>query len=236
MLFFVFQRAIITQSVDSLRTIFPRLEQSLPGIIRGADLGKCLKGTEFQFKKKRIMFLRLLKTDSQVAKSINADLARSVADAVLNQQDDESALAVLDKFRKDNKDIASLFGRGEGGLWEKANERAKKSSSNSNFLVTLHNTPAGDDLHEAAVEAEEKAYALLRKEVDDSVSDISTKILSTQKGELDKHIQREVAELGSDEAREIQIPWSKFVRKVKDASTKHASSYVPCGVRNALTT
>jgi hypothetical protein len=78
-----------------------------------ADIGSCLKPPEFQFKKKRMMFLHLLNSkDSQDAglagdEGLSADLTRSVADAVLGQQDERSTLAALETFGKDDKGIIS---------------------------------------------------------------------------------------------------------------------------------
>ena len=219
------------------------------GNIRGAELSRCLKASEFQFKKKRIVFLQLLNPDSQdtkdsqdakdsqnakdpletqVTQSPNVDLTRSVSDVVLSQQDEKSTLAYLETFRKDDKGIISrLLGffrssSGEEELWQSARKRAR-SISDSEFLLELKAIPIDHYLHKAAIDAEETAYDLLTKQVDTSVSVISRHVLSAQKRERVKQVQLEV---DIEEAREVQILWSKFVSQVKDVSTQRSTSYV----------
>ena len=232
----------LTYFVDYLRDlflVFPRLEQTLSGHLRGADLESCLKASGFQFKKKRFVFLQLLNSgpqntkDPQHAKNLRADLTRrSVGDAVL---DEEGFLKTLQIFRKDDKAIVSRIPgsykslSGEGGLWEGAKQRAN-SISDSQFHLGLKNIPIGHYLHDAAIDVEKTAYDLLTKQVDTSVSFICQQIVLAQKQKRERQVQREV---GSEEAREAQILWSKFVRQVKDVTTRRASSmstsYVPYG-------
>ena len=184
-----------------------------------------------------MMFLHILNSDSQDAKSLSADLTRSVADAVLGQQDEKSALAALETFGKDDKGIfswlPSLFrtSRGKEGLWESASRRAL-SVSDFQFLADLKALPVDHYLHEAAVDVEETAYALLAKQVDTLVSGISRQILSTQKKECDKQAQREV---DTKEAGEVHALWSKFVHQVKDVSAQRSTLYVSYGIKNRLT-
>ena len=242
-LFLVPRQMVITSAIDLLRDLFlvyPRMEQALLGNIRGADFGSCLKASEFQFKKKRIMFLHLLNQDSQDAKglSANSDLTRSVANAVLGQQDEKSALAALETFGQDDQGIfswlPSLFrtSRGKEGLWESASRRAL-SVSDSQFLSELKTIPADHYLHEATNDVEGTAYALLTKQVDTLVSRVSRQILSTQIKECDKQVQREV---DTEEAREVHTLWSSFVRQVKDVSALRSTSYVSYRIRNGLMT
>ncbi len=208
------------------------------GNIRGADFGKYLRASEFRFKKKRMMFLHLLNSDSQDGKGLSADLTRSVADAVLGQQDERSALAALETFAKDDKGIfswlPSLFrsSRDKEGLWENASRRAL-SVSDSQFLSELKTIPVGDYLHEAAIDVEGTAYRLLTKQVDTLVSGISRQILLTQKKECDKQVQRQV---DTEEAGEVQMLWSKFVHQIRDVSTQRSTSYVSYCIRNGLIT
>ncbi|KAH8977863.1 hypothetical protein EDB86DRAFT_2816692 [Lactarius hatsudake] len=220
-----------TDPKDSLRDLFllyPRMEQTLWGNIRGADFGKYLRASEFQFKKKRMMFLHLLNSDSQDGNGPSADLTQSVADAVLGQQDERSALAALEAFGKDDKGIfswlPSLFrsSRGKEGLWESAIRRAF-SVSDSQFLSELKTIPVDHYLHEAATDVEGTAYTLLIKQVDTLVSGVNRQILLTQKKECDKQVQREA---DTEEAGEVQMLWSKFVHQVKDVSVQRSTSYV----------
>ena len=206
--------------------------------IRDADIGSYLTVPEFQFKKKRIIFLRLLNSGSHGMKGLNTDQTLHVADAVLQQQDERSTLAVLETVARDDKGIISRIksffrsSTGEEGLWQSASKSASSiSQADSQFLSELRTIPVDHYLHEAAIDVEGTAYALLTKQVDNLVSVISQQILSTQKRECDKRVQREV---DVEESREVQIPWSNFVRQVKDVSTQRSTSYVPCGVWNGL--
>jgi hypothetical protein len=217
---------------------FPRLEQQTWGKTRGADLGKCLAASEFQFKKKRIIFLQLLDKGPHAAKGLTADLSRSVRDAVLNQPDEKGVLATLEKFRKGDKGVRIRIpsflnsSSGEEGLWENAKNRAS-SISDSQFLLELKTIPDDHYLHDVAIDVERTAYDILIKHVDSSVSAIARQILSMQKQESDKQVQREAE---SKEAQQVQILWSKFVRQVKGVSTQRFKSYVPYyGIHNGLT-
>ncbi|KAI9450269.1 hypothetical protein BJY52DRAFT_196728 [Lactarius psammicola] len=212
-------------SLRDLFLLYPGTEQIFWGNILGADFGECLKVPEFQFKKKRMMFFRLLNSDSLDAKSLSADLARSVADAVLSQQDERSTEAVLETFEKDEKGnlsrLRSLFrfSRGEEGLWEIARRNAL-SVSDSQFLSELETIFVDGYLHEAAVDVEETAYTFLTKQVDTLVSEISQQILLTQKRECDNQVQREV---DIEEARAVHILRSEFLHQIRDVSTQRST-------------
>ena len=71
-------------------------------------------------------------------------------------------------------------------------------------------------------EVAETAYACLTTAVESLVSSTGQQILSAQKAEFDKQIQREV---GSAEVRELGILRSDFVRQIED-STRRSRSYV----------
>ena len=214
------------------------MEQIFLSKISEADLGGCLKASEFQFKKKRMMFFRLLNSNSQDAKSLIVELTRSVADAVLSQQDEKSTSTIIETFGKGDKGNLSLlqnlfrFSGGEEGLWECASRDAL-SVSDSRFLSEIKTIPAEDYLQEAAIDVEDTAYTFLTKQVDTLVAGISKQILLTQKRECDKQVQREV---DAEEARAVQILWSEFIHQIKDATTQHSTLYVHYGARNRLTT
>ncbi|KAH9005511.1 hypothetical protein EDB86DRAFT_2795794, partial [Lactarius hatsudake] len=217
-----------TESKDALRDlllVYPQTEQTLCDI--RAELGSCLRAPEFQFKKKRMTFLRLLNSDLQDRNGLSADLTRSVADAVLGKQDERSALAALEIFGKDNKGVFSwlpnLFrSRGKEGLWESASRHAS-SVPDSHFLSELKSTPVDHYLHEAAIGVEETAYALLTNQFQTLVSSVNQQILSTQRTECDRQVRREV---GTEEVGEVQMLWSKFVHQVRDLSAQRSTSYV----------
>lgn len=214
------------------------MEKSFWSHIREADFRRCLKASDFQFKKKRMIFIRLLNSSSKDIKRQTVDPTRSVVDAVLSQQDEESTLAILEAFDKDDNGSRSrlrgLFrsSGGEEGLWECASRNAL-SVSDSQFLSELKAIPVDHYLHEAVDEVENAAYTSLTKLADALVSKLSQLILLTQKKECDKRVQREA---DSDEAREVQRLWSEFVHQIEDVSTQRSTSYVPYGARNRLTT
>lgn len=229
----------LTRTVDYLRDIFlkfPRLEQQTWGKARGADLEKA---SEFQFKKKRMIFLQLLDNGPHATKGLTADLARSVREAALGQTDEKGILAILEKFSKEDKGVRIRIpsflksSSGEEGLWESAKNRAS-SISNSQFLLELKTIPDDQYLHDVAIDVEKTAYDILTKHVDNSVSSICRQILLTQKQESDKQVQKEAE---SKEAQQVQAQWSKFVRQVKRISTQRFGSYVPYyDVRIGVTT
>ena len=203
-----------------------------------ADLGGCLKASEFQFKKKRMIFFRLLNSDSQDANSLIVELTRSVADAVLSQHDEKSTSAILETFGKGDKGNLSRlrrlfrFSGDEEGLWESAGRHAL-SVSDSRFLSELKTIPADDYLQETAIDVEDTAYTFLTEQVDTLVPRISMQILLIQKSECDKQVQREV---DAEKARAAQVLWSDFVHSIKDVSSQRSTAYVPYGSRNRLTT
>jgi hypothetical protein len=79
-------------------------------------------------------------------------------------------------------------------------------------------------LQEAVVaEVKETPYACLTTAVESVVSSVGQQILSTQKEESDKQIQREVA---SAEEKELGILRSDFVRQIEDLTRQRSRSYV----------
>ena len=79
-------------------------------------------------------------------------------------------------------------------------------------------------LQEAVVaEVKGTAYACLTTAVESVVSSMGQQILSTQKKESDKQIQREV---DSAEEKELGILRSDFVRQIEDLTRQRSGSYV----------
>ncbi|KAI9455078.1 hypothetical protein BJY52DRAFT_1122217 [Lactarius psammicola] len=190
-----------------LFSLYPGMEQMLRDTIRGADIGSCLADPEFQFKKKRVLFLRLLESGSYGTAGLSTDQTRRVADAVLGQQDEKSVLAALETFAKDDKGmIARIKGylrssSGEEGLWQSASKRAS-SITDSQFLLELETVPVGGYPHDAVIDVETTARSFLADQVGDLVSRIGQNITSAQIIECDKQVQREV---DIKMAREVQI-------------------------------
>jgi hypothetical protein len=207
------------------------MEQALTDAIQNADIDGCLTVPEFQFKKKRVQLLRLLHSGSRHTAGLSADQIWHVADAVLRQQDERGILAVLEVYSRDERGILSQMkdflrsSTGEEELWLGASKSASLFSE-SGFLSDLRTIPVDDFLHEAAIDAEEAAYAILTRQVDALVAGIASEtILSTQKRQCNKQIQRE-NEIKED--GELKILWSNFVRQVKVVSAQRSTSYVAC--------
>ena len=110
----------------------------------------------------------------------------------------------------------------EDTLWRGANNFAS-SVSDSDFLTRLKTAVLDECLRDATTEAEETAHACLTTMVESLVSGIGQQILSMQKGECDKQIQREV---GSAEERGLGILRSDFVRQIEDLTRQRSRSYV----------
>ena len=222
-----------------LFTLYSTMERALKDAIRDADIKSSLTAPDFQFKKKRVQLLRLLRSGSGRTVGASADLTQHVADDVLSQRDERGVLTVLETIAMDERGTLSRMKgflrslTGEEDLWKAASKRAS-SLSDSDFLSDLRTIPIDNYLHEAAVDAEDAAYAIFARQVDYLVAGVAREtILSTQKKQCDKQIQRE-KEIKEDE--ELKIWWSNFVRQVKVVSTQRSTSYVPCNVRNGLTT
>ncbi|KAH9021925.1 hypothetical protein EDB84DRAFT_517274 [Lactarius hengduanensis] len=211
-------------ALRDLLLVYPQTEQIL-GDIR-AELGSCLRAPEFQFKKKRMMFLRLLNSDLQDGNGPSADLTRSVADAVLGKQDERSALAALEKIGKDNKGVFSwlpnLFRSrpgGKEGLWESASRRAL-SVPDSQFLSELKTIAVDHYLHEAAIGVEETAYTLLTNQFQILVTPVSvSKYFQRKKGNVTGKFNEKLAQrkLRSTSRKIVFIDYFK-VRNLKSFS------------------
>ena len=224
--------------------IYPKAEQTFRGNVRAANLGKGIRASEFQIKKERILILHNLLMNTN---GLDRDQTQSLADAVLIRRDRRAILDLLKSFVNSDKSgassgivntarelfssgsrrIGSLTGRGtkptkEDALWRGANNFAG-SVSDSDFLTQLKAANLDECLRDAAAEAEETAYTCLTTVVESLVSGIGQQILSTQKEECDKQIQREV---GSAEERELGILRSDFVRQIEDSTRQRSKSYV----------
>jgi hypothetical protein len=159
----------------NLFILYPRMERALKDAIRAVDIEGFLTVPEFQFKKKRVQLLRLLQSGSRHTTGLSTDLIRHVADGVLRQQDERSILAFLETLPVDERGILSRMrgalrsSTGEEELWLAASKRAS-SLSDSGFLSDLRTIPVDNYLHEAAIDVEEAAYAILAREVDTLVA------------------------------------------------------------------
>ncbi len=219
---------ILTRSIGTLQdlfSIYPKAASTFRGFIRAANLDKGIKGTDFQFKKERTLILHYLLENHE---GLNAHQTRSLGDAVLVDRDKQKALGLLKSFAKGGKgDWFSAWGNKkvlskEEAMWRTANNYAA-SISDSRFLSRVKKVPVGDFLHDAAVECEKTAYDCLTTQLDSLVSGISRQILSIQKEECDKQVQREVK---NEEEKELKVSRAKFVQQIEKSCRRHSRSYV----------
>jgi hypothetical protein len=216
--------------------IYPKAENKFRDIIRAANLEKGIKSSEFQFKKERILILHHLLTNIN---GLDRDQIQTLAEAVLIRRDMQTTMELLRVAAKGDKNDTS------GGLFNAAKERFMSSlgmqssklskedllwrgANNSASLVSdfdvlaqLRTATLDECLRDAAIEAEETAYACLTTLVESLVSGFGQQILSMQKAECDKQIQREISSL---EDRELGSLRAEFVAQIEDLSRQHSRS------------
>ncbi|KAI0292619.1 hypothetical protein B0F90DRAFT_1671124 [Multifurca ochricompacta] len=216
---------------DSLRDlrIYPRAAQMLHDGIHAARLDSGIGDPEFQFKKTRFYFLRDL-LRSEDTKNLKTDEIEALVGTVLGSRDMQSTLSSLKNFGKDDKDggafqslkvwIGKAFKRSEGELWKEASNHASKVSD-SYFLLRYRATGTNDHLYNAVVDATTTACSCLAKLVEFLVSMISQQILSTQKEECNKQVQR-ASQSAKD--KDLETLRSNFVRQIEDLSRERSTS------------
>lgn len=172
----LFGVCVIINDLDSLRDLFklyPKMQQTLIDAI-DTDIRQCLTVSEFQFKKKHVIFLHLLHLGLRGTMGVSTDQTQQVTDAILREQDKRGILTVLETFAKDEKGILSWMrgifrsSTGEEGLWLGASKQASLISD-LKFLSDLRTIPINNYLDEAAMDMKETAYKILTKQVNSLV-------------------------------------------------------------------
>jgi hypothetical protein len=206
-------------------SIYPKAESTFMDAISAENIDNGIKGTDFHFKKERLLILlHLLKNYPNLTKR----QTHSLRDAVLDHKDNQNALKLLKSFSKGEKTKwYSVFWKGrdvvltkEEAMWRNANDYAS-SLSYSRFLSYVMTFPATNYLHDAAVKCEEAAYACLRTQLDSQVAAIGQKILLIQKEECNKQVRCEVENEEQEELKDSRI---EFVRKVEDLCRERSRS------------
>lgn len=195
--------------------------------MRAANLDKGIKGPDFQAKKERTLILYNL-LDS--LKGLKEENIRSLANAILVKRDKQKALGLLKNFTKEDKPWYSVaWGTRaqlskEEAMWRNALYYAS-SITDSVFLSHLktkrQSIPVGDLAHEIAADCEKTAYECLTTQLDSLASGTSQQILSTQREELDRQLQRE---LKSEEDKELKASRVEFVRKIEGLCRERSRS------------
>ena len=222
--------------LQDLFRIYPKAEKIFRDIIRAANLENGIKGTEFQFKKERILILDHLLTN---VNGLDRDQTQTLADAVLIRPDKHTVIRLLKGAAKGDKSGAGgLFGLAtaatkyvtsigrhkiskEEALWRDAHNPV--SISDNDFLQRLKTASLDECLRDPAVKTEEAAYSCLRTQVDSLVAGFGQQILSMQKGECDRQIQREIT---SEEERELGSLRAEFVSQIESLTRQRSKSYV----------
>lgn len=163
-------------------------------------------------------------------KGLDAQLIRCLADAVIIGRDKQKTLDLLKSFaRKDNEDLFPVIWQGqkvmlskEEAMWTSAGDHAA-SISDLRFLSIIKTISDNDFLHGAAVECEETAYNTLRAQLHSMVPGISQQILSIQKEQSEKKVQREVK---NEVDKHLKASRFEFVHQVQDLCRKRSRSYV----------
>ena len=222
--------------LQDLFRIYPKAEKIFRDIIRAANLENGIKGTEFQFKKERILILDHLLTN---VNGLDRDQTQTLADAVLIRPDKHTVIRLLKGAAKGDKSGAGgLFGLAtaakkhaissgrykiskEEALWREAHNPV--SVSDNDFLHQVKTATLDECLRDPAVKTEEAAYACLRTQVESLTAGFGQQILSMQKGDCDRQIQREI---GGEEERELESLRADFVSKIEDLTRQRSRSYV----------
>jgi hypothetical protein len=155
----------------------------------------------------------------------------SLADAILVKRDKQKALGLLKGFTKDEKHWYSVpWGGGksqvsrEEEMWRNALNYASKITDSvflSHLKTKRQSTPVGDFSHNIAADCEKTAYECLATQIDSLASGISQQILSTQREELDRQVERE---LQSEEDKELKVSRAEFVRRIEDLCRERSRS------------
>ena len=225
--------------LQDLFRIYPKAEKTFRDIIRAGNLENGIKASDFQFKKERILILHHLLTS---VNGLDRDQIQTLADAVLIRRNKQTIMQVLKVVAKGDKSGASgLFGLAtaakehlmsigrqsskiskEEALWREAHNLVSVVSD-YDFLQQLKTATLDECLRDPAIEAEEAAYACLTTQVDSLVAGFGQQILSMQKGECDRQIQREIS---SEEERELGSLRARFVSQIEDVIRQRSRSYV----------
>ena len=196
--------------------------------MRAANLDKGIKGPDFLSKKERTLILYNLLDN---LKGLKEEQIRSLADAILAKRDKQKALSLLKSFTKEDKRWYSVsWGASraqlskEEAMWRNALYYAS-TVTDSVFLSHLkskrQSIPVGDLAHDIAADCEKTAYECLTTQLDSLASGTSQQILSTQREELDRQVERE---LKSEADKELKASRAEFVRRIEDLCRERSRS------------
>ena len=215
-------------TLQDLFSVYPKAETTFQGSINAANIKKGIKGASFQSKKERALILYYL---LDKYRGLKENQIRSLADAILVNRDKQKALDLLKSFAREEKPWYSVsWGIGnsrstvskEETMWRNAHNYTS-TISDSRFLSHVKTTRIGDSKlsNDIGVECEEAAYECLNTQLDSLAPGISQQILSTQKEELDRQVEREVK---SEEEKELKASRAEFVRRVEDLCRERSKS------------
>ena len=217
-------------TLQDLFSIYPKAEATFQGSINAANIKKGIIGASFQSKKERALILYYI---LDKYKHLKETQIRSLADAILVNRDKQKALDLLKRFGREEKNSYSVsWSSGnswppvskEETMWRNAHNYTS-TISDAHFLSQVKTTRIGDSKssNDIGVECEEAAYECLNKQLDSLALMIGQQILSTQKEELDRRVEREVK---SEEEKELNVSRAEFVRRVEDLCRERSKSWV----------
>ena len=195
--------------------------------MRAANLDKGIEGPDFQSKKERTLILYNLLDN---LKGLKEEQVRSLADAILVKGDKQKVLGLLKGLTKEDRrwhsvpwgSSRSLVSK-EEAMWRNAIKYAS-TITDSVFLSHLktkqQSIVLGGLANDIAAECVKTAYDCLTAQLDSFVSGTSQQILSIQKEESDRQVQRK---LKSEEDEELKASRAEFVRRTEDCRERSRS-------------
>ena len=218
----------IIGTLRDLFSIYPKAESTFRSLMRAANLDKGIKGPDFQSKKERTLILYNLLDN---LKGLKEEQIRSLADAILVKRDKQKALGLLKGLTKDDRRWYSVPWGGnrslvskEEAMWRNAlnySSTITDSSFLSHLKTKRQSIPVGDLAHHIAADCEKTAYECLTTQLDSLASGTSQQILSTQREELDRQVERE---LKSEADKELKTSRAEFVRRIEDLCRERSRS------------
>ena len=224
-------------TLQDLFSIYPKVASMFRGSIRAANFDRGIKSTDFQSKKERMLILSSLLTNYP---DLDARQTRALGNAVLVDGDEQNTLRLLDGFSRGEKGgWFSAPWKGKRAMVSKAEDTWRSANTYSmsvsdlEFLSFVKTIPDGESLRVAADECEETAYDCLTTQLDSLVAGICQQILTIQKEQCDKQVQRKVK---NEAEKGLNISRIEFVQRIEALCRKSSRSYVIySSIRSSLT-
>ena len=196
--------------------------------MRAANLDKGIEGRDFQYKKEQTLILYNL---LNILKGLKEEQIRSLADAILVKRDKQKALGLLQSFTKEDKRWYAVPRGGSRSQVPQAEAMWRNAVKNASTITDLgflshlktNQQPIvlGDLANDNSADCVKTAYDSLTTQLDSMVSGASQQILSIQREELNRQVQRA---LKSEEDDELKASRAEFVRRIEDRCRERSRS------------